>query len=223
MLDLACAHPATATFITAKICRRLFGESPPPAVLARARAAWVAHYDKDDHIGQVLRAILLGGPEIGQGPQVKVRRPHERLIALARAMDAEVQPSPLYAYMLNSVSDAPFGWPTPDGRPDDNEFWLNSSTNIGIWNHLMYMSYSTTTVVDYLAQTPLDAQKSPTLATEYWVGRLIGYSLSDEAMSALTNAVARIFEGYGGQPFFREAFGGKFVSVLATAPEFVYH
>ena len=222
VLDIACAHPATATFITAKICKHLFGERPPPAVLARARAAWGKHYEKPDHSAQVLRAILLDGPEIGQGPQTKVRRPHERWIALARTMDAEVQPSTQY-YMLNAVSDGPFSWPTPDGRPDDNEFWLNSSTNIAVWNHLLYMTYSVMTVVDFLAQTPLDIQKSPTLVTEYWVGRLIGYRLSDEAMSALTIAVSRIFEGYGGQQFFREAFGGKFISVLATAPEFVYH
>ncbi len=223
VLDLVSAHPATATFLTTKLCKHIFGENPPAAVLARARAAWVANDYKPDQIKNVLRAILLDGPEIGEGPQTKVRRPYERLIALARVTDSQVQPSPYYSYFLNAVSDTPFGWPTPDGRPDDNEFWLNTSTNIGVWNQLQYMTYSSYMEVDYLAQTPLDVQKSAIQTAEFWVGRVIGYRLSNEAMAAVTTAVGRLFEGYGGGPFFREGFGIKFISVLATAPEFVYH
>ena len=145
------------------------------------------------------------------------------MIALARVTDAQVEPDPLYTHILNAVTDTPFGWATPDGRPDDNEFWLNTSTNIGVWNQLLYVTYSTYMSIDYLTQSPLDIQKSAILTTEYWVGRVIGYRLSDEAMAALATAVARLFEGYSSSPFYREAFGTKFISLLATAPEFVYH
>lgn len=223
VLDLVSSHAATATFLTEKIYKHIFSEKPPAAVLVRARAAWVANDGKPGQITQVLRAILLDGSEIGDGPRTKVRRPYERMIALARVTDAQVEPDPLYTDILNAVTDTPFGWATPDGRPDDNKFWLNTSTNIGVWNQLLYVTYSTYISIDYLTQTPLDIQKSAILTTEYWVGRMIGYRLSDEAMAALATAVARLFEGYSSSPFYREAFGTKFISQLATAPEFVYH
>ena len=221
VLDLLANHPATASFITDKICRQIFGENPQPSVLARAAAAWTAHRTRPDQIKQVLRAILLDGPEIGQGPQVKVRRPHERMIALARAMDAQLQPSRQWSYIMNAVSDSPFGWATPDGRPEANAFWLNSSTNVGIWNQLQYLTYADYSAVDFAAQTPSDIAGSATLTAEYWVGRIIGYRLSEESMAALTTAVARLNEGYAGSPFYNGGFGIKFISALATAPEFI--
>ena len=222
VLDLLAAHPATAAYVTGKICRHLFGENPPPAVLARAATAWTANRDKPDQIKQVLKAIIMDGPEIGTGPQVIVRRPHERMIALARAMDAKIQPSSQWTYLMNSLSDAPFGWATPDGRPDTNEFWLNSSTNVGIWNQLQYLTYVDYSAVDFIAQTPIEVADSATLTAEYWVGRIIGYRLNDEAMAALTNVVARMNEGYRGSQYYNAGFGIKFISVLATIPEFVY-
>ncbi len=154
VLDMVAAHPATALFVSGKICRHIFGENPPQAVLDRAAAAWTLNRNAPDQIKQVLRAILLGGQEIGIGPQVKVRRPHERMIALARVIDAKVLPSELWRYLLTSIADSPFGWPTPDGRPDTNDFWLNPSTNVGIWNQLQYMTYADYSKVDFMAQTP---------------------------------------------------------------------
>lgn len=130
VLDLAAYHPARAPFVCTKLCKRIFGDDPPAQTIARAVAAWNANQTAPDQIAKVLRAILLDGTEIGTGPAVKVRRPHERVVAFARTTGSKVSANEYWTYMLQPVSDNPFAWPTPDGRPDTNAFWLNTATNV---------------------------------------------------------------------------------------------
>ena len=223
VLDLVTAHPATATFICTKICRHLFGDTPPPAVIARAVAVWTANLSAPDQIKKVLRAILVDGPEIGTGPAVKVRRPHERMVALARTSNAKVNAHELWSFILQPVADSPFCWPTPDGKPDTNDFWLNTATNVSTWMQLQFMTFSTYATVNYITETPADVLKSATAMTEYWVGQIIGYSLSPAAMSALTKPVATLVANSSWDlTYFNQAFANQFVGALATAPEFVY-
>ncbi len=223
VLDLVASHPATARYICTKICRRIFGDPVPAAVLERAVSAWRAHEAAPDQLKRVMQAILLDGPEIGCGPQQKVRRPHERMIALARLTDSLIRPHQLWSFMANAVADSPFCWATPDGRPDDNLFWLNAAINVTTWNLLSYMTTSTYAEVDYISQTPRAALASPILTVEYWVGRIIGYALSDSAMAALADNLARSAPSYPVDPKGNNVgIGYHVVSALATTPEFVY-
>ncbi len=59
---------------------RIFGENPPEAVHTRAVDTWMANLEDPDQIKKVMESILLDGPEIGEGPQSKLRRPFERLM-----------------------------------------------------------------------------------------------------------------------------------------------
>ncbi len=228
VLDLVATHPATAQFVCTKLCRRIFGDAPPPAVIARAVAAFSAKADQPDQMKHVLNAILLDGPEISQGPAVKVRRPLERIVALARATDAKILANEYWATALRNVSDVPFSWPTPDGRPDTNEFWLNTATNLETWNQMQYLGaglYGTTVYFthDILAQTPPEAIKSPSLFVEYWVGSIIGYALSSEAMYALTKTTEYYMSALASYPAktIGERLYSEVIAVIATAPEFV--
>jgi hypothetical protein len=222
VLDLVARDPATATFVCAKLCRRLFGDTPPAPVVERAVAAWNAYYDSPTQIKHVMHAILLGGPEIGQGPLAKVRRPHERIVAFARGTDATVKPDPIWTYLLRNAHDAPFGWLTPDGRPDTNEFWLSPAINVETWNQVTYLNGSPTYfTLDILAQTPADALKSPTLFVEYWVGRMIGYALTPAAMSAPIAEAAKYVPGFASYPKeMNSILIANVLAIIAVAPEF---
>lgn len=221
VLDLLAAHPATARFVCTKICRRLFGDTPPEAVIARATAAWIANADKPDQIGRVLRAILLDGTEIGEGPAVKVRRPYERVIAMMRATDSVVSASMTWHQFLRDVSDSPFAWPTPDGRPDTNAYWLNTYTHIATWGHLRDMFTQTAVKTTLVDQTPTSALASPTLLVEYWAGRLVGGMLGVGVLRALVqyaNEAGFTYLRAGEKP--SESLVQSIVTMIAQTPAF---
>ncbi|MDX2221275.1 MAG: DUF1800 domain-containing protein, partial [Rhodospirillaceae bacterium] len=115
VLDILADHPATARFVCAKLARRFFGDAPPPAVLARAVAAWTEHRAAPDQLGRVVAALLLG-PEVG-APAAKLRRPYEKLIALFRTTHTIVNAYDGASMALAALGDGLFAWPTPEGRP----------------------------------------------------------------------------------------------------------
>jgi uncharacterized protein (DUF1800 family) len=224
VLDLVANHPATAPFICAKICRRMFGDTPPQAVIDRAVAAWNAHRDKPDHIKRVLSTILLDGPEIGAGPAVKVRRPFERFIAMVRATDTVLSAGGDWPNMFWDLNDAPFVWPTPDGRPDLNTFWLSTYVHVVTWQYMETISYASSGLtLSFAAQTPAAAFTSPAALVDYWVRRMIGYPLAPAAMDALVALMPEV--GFplpeGGETTWNERFGRRIIATIAAAPEFV--
>lgn len=188
VLDIVAAHPATATFVCGKLCRRIFGDAPPPAVVARAVAAWTANLDRPDQIGRVLAAIVLGedlaGADMGV-PASKVRRPHERMMALFRATGTVVNVFDGAARALLSVGDGLFAWPTPEGRPDHNGAWLSAAANLKYWNLMFDVLDHPSFLTSFADQTPKDITGSAEQIVEYWVGRMVGHSLRPAGMKAL--------------------------------------
>ena len=185
LIDILAYHAATADFICGKLARRIFGDTPPQAVIDRAVNAWKANQTAPDQIARVLRAILLDGDEAMTAPVAKVRRPYERLIALARTTDMVVNAMTNMNTLLDPLNDGLFAWQAPDGRPDANSYWLATGSTIATWNNLLQLpSYRaiTTTLAN---QTPLSATASATGVVEYWVGRMIGAQLSPAAMNVL--------------------------------------
>ncbi len=221
VLDLIANHPATAPFMCGKLCRRIFGDTPPQAVLDRAIAAWRNYRNAPNQIALVLRAILLEGPEIGAGPAAKMRRPYERFIAMIRTTDTVITAGQIQL-LFNDLNDSPFIWPTPDGRPDTNQFWLSTYAHVTTWD---YMKRLTDGVfkTSFAAQTPLSVQQSAAATVEYWVERMTGQRLNDEAMAALTALAAmtgrpgRYFSGENWEIDFTQ----RVIATISVAPEFV--
>ncbi len=228
VLDLVAFHPATGPFICGKLCRRIFGDNPPSSVMARAIEAWTNYKYHPNQIAIVLRAILLGGAEVGTGPCTKVRRPYERFIGMVRTTDTLLSPTPYWRIYLQDVNDSPFTWPTPDGRPDSNQFWLSTYAMVTAWDQLKAFSDTTSIKKSLVAQTPVETFNSPAAMVEYWVGRMIGYTLSDEAMKALTalatNAGTIPQEAAtnpGVAANWEINFARDVIATIAAAPEFV--
>ncbi|MSO72720.1 MAG: DUF1800 family protein [Rhodospirillaceae bacterium] len=184
--DILAAHPATATFIVTKLANRIFGDSPPQAVIDRGIAAWRAFQAAPNQIARVLRAILLDGNEIMTAPVTKVRRPYERTIAMARTTDMVVNAGTFMANYLDPVNDGLFTWPAPDGRPDANAYWMATGATLASWNYLFTLPNNAAFASRPLAaQSPVETLGSPTLIVEYWVGRMVGHQLSNAAMRSL--------------------------------------
>jgi len=226
LLDILAYHPATASFVVYKLCVRIFGENPPPAAVDRGVAAWNANKTAPDQIRKVLEAIVLGGPEITTSPRKKIRRPYERLIALARTTDMVVNASAQLARLLDSLNDGLFAWQAPDGRPDVNAYWLATGAMLTSWNLLLSFPQMTTNTTTLVNQTPLDVMSSATGVVEYWLGRMLGYAPSGATLTALTidQASARGVPAAArtGNAIATEAACRRLVSLIAATEEFSY-
>jgi uncharacterized protein (DUF1800 family) len=221
VLDLVAAHAATAPFVCGKLCRRIFGDTPPPAVVDRAVAAWTANRDRPDQIARVLRAILLDGPEIAASPQTKVRRPYERFIAMVRATDTVLGPA-FWQNLFWDLNDSPFIWPTPDGRPDTNAFWLSTYVHVNTWDYMKRLGDGATAGIatSFFSQTPVDALKSASRLVDYWVNRMLGYPLNDDATAALI-AMADALGPPANTENWERPFARDVIATIAAAPQFV--
>lgn len=223
ILDIVANHPATADFVCAKICRRIFGDSPPAAVIDRTRKAWLANREAPDQIAQVLKAILLEGEEIGAPPS-KLRRPYERLIALLRTTDTIVNAYVESFDAVASLGDGIFAWPTPEGRPDVDAHWMSTSANIETWDLMLHLLSHPSFQTSLAMQTPAEVTGSATLIADYWVDRLVGYALRPEGMSALAKdilgpiGVVAAYESGGITNI--ESSLRRLVALIGASPEF---
>ena len=224
LLDMLAYHTMTAAFIVTKLAKRIFGDSPPQAVIDRGIAAWKANPTAPDQIAQVLRAMLVGGTEVMTAPVTKVRRPFERLIALARTTDMVVNASTAMTSLLDPLNDGLFAWPAPDGRPDINGYWLATGATVTTWNLLFQLPNFRDVKTTLTNQTPLSDAASATGVVEYWVGRMVGAQLSSAAMNMLTSDQA----GSAGVPAVLKTNSAtaienayrRLVSLIATSEEF---
>jgi len=188
-LDMAADHPATATFVCAKLCRRIFGDTPPPAALDRAKTAWLNNRTRPDQIRRVVEAILVGGDEIGLPPS-KVRRPYERIIAFFRTTNMEVSAFETAYSAAAPLGDGIYVWPTPEGRPDTDAQWISTPVNFFIWNMLLLLPFQPAIHTGLAAETPARATAGAEDLVGYWVDRMVGAPLRSEGMRALIGDVA---------------------------------
>lgn len=224
-LDIIATHPATATFIVTKIAKRMFGDAPPQTVIDRGIAAWKSNQTASDQIAKTLRAMILEGyNELFTTPVTKVRRPYERLIALARTTDMIVNASTVMTSVLDPVNDGLFAWQAPNGRPDANGYWLSTGATVASWNFLLQFPYIKEIKTTLILQTPESALNSATEVVEYWVDRMVGMTLSSEAMNALiveqagSLGVPNLWKS--NSPIIVESALRRLTSLIATSEEF---
>jgi hypothetical protein len=101
------------------------------------------------------------------------------MIAAWRAMGATLNASWAWAWISRETKDAAFDWPSPDGRPDVNGYWLAGTQVMSAWNGMYGLStWSGAVTGDLLSEMPEDTTDSAIAMTDYWVGKMIGYELA---------------------------------------------
>jgi uncharacterized protein (DUF1800 family) len=183
-LDLVAFHPATSRSICAKLVRRLVSDNPPKALIERAAKVWRDNEKAPDQIAKVVK-VIAESKEMTESWGSKVKRPFEWGVSFIRATGAEIKNPAALTWWPQTMGQLMFGWPTPDGPPDEADPWLGSNSMMGRWNGPFWLCSkdNPTLAMDLSAQTP-DSVKTLGEAAEYWTGRILpGYAVSSVSES----------------------------------------
>lgn len=132
-LDLVAFHPATAHYLSSKLCIRLVSDHPPESLVKSAAAVWMANQKHPRQIAKVIEHIVLS-QDFMAASTTKVKRPTELLASLIRTTGQPFQPTIGLIDQLNNCGQRLFGWVTPAGLPDDNARWLGANAIWQRWN-----------------------------------------------------------------------------------------
>lgn len=119
VLDVVCAHPATARYVARKLCTRFVADIPPDALVERVAASL---RDSGGELRPCVRT-LLDSEEFRASRGAKLKRPLHFVASALRACDARCRPDEALLERLERLGHAPYSWPTPDGYPDNAEHW----------------------------------------------------------------------------------------------------
>lgn len=215
VLDLAAFHPATAQFVVGKLCRRLLGEDVPKSLLASASKVWTQSRDKPDQIARVVRHIATA-KAFRESPTQKVKRPLELVASYLRATGANFTPSEGLLYELEGAGQRLFGWPTPNGHPDQAAHWLSPNVMRRRWTLLAGLTdnWWQTGGVDALAEFG-GKEAEVSMLGRFWLERLYGEVPPDLLAALLSNLRMN-----PGQRLNNPAVARRLVAWAAMAPAF---
>ena len=116
--DLA-VHPATATHIATKLARHFAGDTPPPAMVARLKAAFLK---SGGDLPTVYRA-LVASPEAWVTPPVKFKSPWEWYVSTERALGTTMVQPGVTVGMMNQLGQPVWKPGQPVGYDDIAGAW----------------------------------------------------------------------------------------------------
>ncbi len=149
VLELATRHPSTAKHIATKLCRRFIADQPPANAVSAVADAFAR---TTGDIRATLRA-LFSTEEFQNERGTKFKRPFQFVVSALRATEAETDAGLEVVDYLLRMGQVPFGYPTPDGYPEQAEPWLG--TLLWRWNFAVALSRNRIkgTRVDFAALT----------------------------------------------------------------------
>jgi uncharacterized protein (DUF1800 family) len=134
VLELATRHPSTAQHIATKLCRRFISDQPPANAVS-AVAAVFARTTGD--IRETLRT-LFATEEFRSERGTKFKRPFQFVVSALRTAEAQTDAGLELVDYLVRMGQVPFGYPTPDGYPEQADPWLG--TLLWRWNFAVALS-----------------------------------------------------------------------------------
>lgn len=215
VLDLAAFHPATARFLSKKLCVRLLSDNPPESLITSSAKVWTNNKTKPDQIARVVSHIALS-KEFAQIRKAKVKRPLELVASYVRASGFNFSPTEGLISEIDASGQRLFGWPTPTGHPDAVDYWIGMNTMRRRWSLIAGLSENWwgTGVFDALA--PLSSKEiTAERFISYWLEQLFG-DQQPQCSPALLHAAGLLPGSVINNP--KQAC--RLVGLLAMTPEF---
>ena len=168
MLDILANHPSTAKFIATKLARRFISDDPPASAIMKGADAFTkSRGDIKTTVGAVLH-----GMEFQSSFGHKLKRPLEYIASIARALDADVTWSDQLGNAFRQMGQPLFLWAPPNGFPDFNNAWIESSSLLARWNFALGVSAGTFKGFGF------DAKKLPALVNRSGIDSLSRHLLN---------------------------------------------
>lgn len=133
VLTIVANHPATADFISAKLCRHFLGDANHPM---KAKLASVFKETGGD-IKALCRTLFLSN-ELLTGPPV-AKRPFDYVVSALRATAADTDGGDGVQHHLGRMGQTLYEWPMPDGYPDRAAAWTGSL--LARWNFALALAH----------------------------------------------------------------------------------
>lgn len=136
LLAYLARHPATATHIATKLCRRLVADRPSATLIASTAAVFRS---SGGSVKAMVRHITRSY-RFRSSTGRKVRLPLEMMVASLRATSARYgaafgsEGAGGLLWRAREMGQSPFGWHDPDGYPDVAGAWLSSVGLLSRWN-----------------------------------------------------------------------------------------
>jgi uncharacterized protein (DUF1800 family) len=132
VLDILASHPATARHLATKLVRRFVSDDPPPALVERAAARFLA--TKGD-LREVVRTIVTS-PEFFAADvrHAKIKTPLEFVASAFRATGSDVGNTAPALRALRDMGMAPYMCQPPTGYADTADAWVSSGALVSRMN-----------------------------------------------------------------------------------------
>ena len=122
-LDVLAVHPATAHHISYQLAQYFVSDNPPPALVDRMAATWIA--TKGD-IRSVLRTLFTSDEFMSPAAVgAKFKTPYQFVVSAVRASGAPVANVMPLVNTMNQLGMPLYGCQTPDGYKNTQDAWLN--------------------------------------------------------------------------------------------------
>ncbi|MEA2240127.1 MAG: hypothetical protein QOC81_4851 [Thermoanaerobaculia bacterium] len=124
VIHMLAHHPATAHRIAFKLCQRLVADEPPPALVDRVAAKFLA---SDGDLRLTVKAVI-ASPEFWDPAvyRAKVKSPFEYTISAVRAVNGTIADATPIARALQQIGEPLYGAQPPTGYSDKADVWINT-------------------------------------------------------------------------------------------------
>jgi uncharacterized protein (DUF1800 family) len=197
VLHILAHHPATAHFISLKLCRRFVADDPPPELVDRAGRTFLK---SGGDIRAVLKVILTSPEFYSQAAfRSKVKSPLELVASSLRALDGQTDAGVPLLQMIARMGQPMFQYQAPTGFPDRASTWINPGSLLTRINFAAGLAANRIpgTAIDWNQATPRGgAETNAPLETilDNLARRLFGGELSAQTRQAI---LAKVGEGSG--------------------------
>ncbi|AVP98741.1 hypothetical protein C7S18_16780 [Ahniella affigens] len=190
LLERLAAHPSTAQFISRKLARRFVSDNPPQTLVDAMAASFLS---SQGHIPTVL-SVMFRSAEFRASADNKMKRPAEYVNAVIRVLGARLgnQFYRVVTEVLSELNQIPFNWPAPNGYPDVQGYWTNTSSVLTRWNFAIATvegQFGAAIEVSMSRLLPVSVQ-TPAQIVDALTTRLLRRSLAPADREQLINLVA---------------------------------
>lgn len=138
LIEMLSGHPMAAQFICTKLARRFISDTPDPAAIGQFAAEYL-------RTGGDIRAVLttiFKSDAFKYSSGQKFKSPVEFLVSSLRLTDTKFTGSTQkFTNYLKAFGHRPFTWLTPDGFPDNANFWATCNGLVDRWNFGMMLTH----------------------------------------------------------------------------------